>query len=529
LDEWRVPAGKRRLAAVSSFGFSGTNCHLVLEEAPERFRHTARRRPWQLALISGRTQEALRQRFSDLAVWLDNHPDLCLEDVVYTLQVGRTHLPGRAALLVADIEDLRCKLGALAEGKAVEACILADHAHLTSSQMARSKDVPQLLESLRQPSDEETQRQDLHDLARLYVERQAVDWRHLYEANEGRRVPLPGYPFARERYWVKSRAVEVSESQIEVLHPLLDRNVSTLYEQRFTKRLQGDAFFLSDHIVNGSKVLPGACYLEMARVAAELSLNEPVWCFRDVAWLKPAALNDDPLDLQIALFAEDEAIEFEITSTHDDEPCIHAQGRVIRGDVRPRSAQLLDFSAIRARCQQQLAIDDCYQDAKARGLFYGPSYQVLRQLHGGAGEAWAELALAPHLNGRRDFILHPSLLDGALQTLMGVQRMTTGTHVLYLPFTVSEIEIIERLPERCFSYVKSQGEVEHGVGRFDLWILDEKGRVLVALKDYRVKALSSPVEKALDDESLLALFEGLRRGEVELDEAEQRVEVGGSA
>jgi acyl transferase domain-containing protein len=529
LQEWPVPAAGKRMAAVSSFGFSGTNCHLVLEEAPPRCRRSARCRAWQLVLISGKSQEALRQRYIDLAAWLDSHPDACLEDVVYTLQTGRSHFPQRMALLVSDIADLRHKLGALADGVTVEECFHADPGIAKSTRAVRTEEVMRVLESLPQTSDAEALRNDLLELARLYVEGQEVVWRRLYEADEGRRVPLPGYPFARERYWVTGRKAEVSGPRIAPLHPLLDRNLSTLHQQRFTTRLRGDAFFLADHVVNGSKLLPAACYVEMARAAAELSLNGPVLRLRDLVWLKPFVVGDDPQELRIELFAEDQGIGFEICSGDEEEPCLHAQGSVPGGEVRARSVAVLDFPAIRARCSQRMDIDACYRDAQARGLQYGPSFQVLRQLYGGEGEAWAELALPSHLDSGEDFVLHPSILDGALQTLMGIHSVTAGTNSLYLPFAVNEIELFEPLPERCFSYIKSQGEVKQGDWLFDLWLLDETGRVLAVLKAYRVKLLSGPLENELDDEALLALFARLQSGEIELPEAEQRVEAGGNA
>lgn len=51
---------------------------------------------------------------------------------------------------------------------------------------------------------------------------------------------------------------------------MLHRNTSDLLEQKFSTILNGDEFFLADHIVRNKRVLPGAAYLEMARAAAEL-------------------------------------------------------------------------------------------------------------------------------------------------------------------------------------------------------------------------------------------------------------------
>ncbi|MBL1275769.1 MAG: polyketide synthase dehydratase domain-containing protein, partial [Ectothiorhodospiraceae bacterium] len=543
LTEWRAPANENLKAAVSSFGFSGTNCHLVLEEAPERIRRSAKSQDLQLIVVSARTQEALCQRYLDIVDWFDIHPQTCFEDIIYTLQVGRTHFPLRAALLVSDIGELRHKLLALVDRKTVDDCFYIESGSALRPHVVRSDEVARVLDSLRKPVNATVLRRGLRELAGLYVEGQEVDWHGLYEADEGRRIPLPGYPFARERYWVDKQPEETAEPRSEVLHALVGRNVSTLHEQVFTTRLHDDAFFLADHVVNGSKLLPGVCYLEMARVAASLSLGEPVSHLRNVVWLRPVVVGGDPLDIRISFFAEDDyeddyeddnkndnedkSIEFEVTSGSEDELCVHAQGVVMFAVTEPGNLPALDFSAIRERCHQQLDIEACYQDASARGLLYGPSFQVLQQLYRGTGEAWAELVLAPHTSGNDDFILHPSLMDGALQTVMGVLPEDAEGNALYLPFAVDDVEIFDHLPSRCFAYVKAKGEITRGIGRFDVWLLDDHGGVLVVMKNYTVKALGSPVGTVLDDESLLALFEGLQSGEVELHDAEQRVQAGG--
>ena len=50
---------------------------------------------------------------------------------------------------------------------------------------------------------------------------------------------------------------------------LLQQNTSDLSEQRYSSTFTGEEFFLTDHVVNGQKVLPGVAYLEMARAAVE--------------------------------------------------------------------------------------------------------------------------------------------------------------------------------------------------------------------------------------------------------------------
>jgi amino acid adenylation domain-containing protein/non-ribosomal peptide synthase protein (TIGR01720 family) len=102
LREWPAGPGPRR-AGVSSFGIGGTNCHLLLEEAPARRQAApaAPARAWQLLVLSARTAAALEAATDNLAAHLREHPALDLADAAYTLQAGRAELEHRRCLVAA--------------------------------------------------------------------------------------------------------------------------------------------------------------------------------------------------------------------------------------------------------------------------------------------------------------------------------------------------------------------------------------------------------------------------------------------
>jgi acyl transferase domain-containing protein/acyl carrier protein len=104
-QDWPDGATPRR-AAVSSFGIGGTNAHVVLEEAPqENEAHTLW--PQQLLIVSAVTASALNTSVRRLASHLKSQPDASLDDVCYTLQVGRKHFPHRRALVCSSLEQLK--------------------------------------------------------------------------------------------------------------------------------------------------------------------------------------------------------------------------------------------------------------------------------------------------------------------------------------------------------------------------------------------------------------------------------------
>jgi len=103
LTEWKTD-GAARLAGVSSFGTGGTNAHAVLEEAPARPEATSRR-PWQLLLLSARTETALETATDRLAAHLRGGTGRPLSEVAYTLQAGRRVFAHRQALVCGDAND----------------------------------------------------------------------------------------------------------------------------------------------------------------------------------------------------------------------------------------------------------------------------------------------------------------------------------------------------------------------------------------------------------------------------------------
>ena len=125
-----------RIAGVSSFGFAGTNAHVILEEAPEdATRVTAAPSPvdqageqrsdvaaaaaprFSILPLSARTPAALVQIADQYRSWLSAHPEATLADVCFTAGAGRAHLEHRAALLVNSRESAIELLGALADDR----------------------------------------------------------------------------------------------------------------------------------------------------------------------------------------------------------------------------------------------------------------------------------------------------------------------------------------------------------------------------------------------------------------------------
>lgn len=116
--------GRPRIAGISSFGFAGTNAHVILEEAPDGVGQVAVApverlgdRRFGILPLSARTPAALLQVADQYRSWLSAHPEATLADVCFTAGAGRAHLEHRAALVVNSRESAMELLGALADDR----------------------------------------------------------------------------------------------------------------------------------------------------------------------------------------------------------------------------------------------------------------------------------------------------------------------------------------------------------------------------------------------------------------------------
>ncbi|MCC5648027.1 polyketide synthase dehydratase domain-containing protein, partial [Nostoc sp. CHAB 5824] len=108
----RIPWSRgRRLAGVSSFGFSGTNAHVVLEEAPRTDKKKVEvERPLHPLCLSAKTKDTLKQLVCRYEQFLATEPILDLGDVCFTANTGRAHFNHRLCVLASDVSVVREKL-----------------------------------------------------------------------------------------------------------------------------------------------------------------------------------------------------------------------------------------------------------------------------------------------------------------------------------------------------------------------------------------------------------------------------------
>lgn len=514
-------------AGISSFGAGGANAHLILEEfmrAP-MLRHT--QTSPQIVLLSARNEERLRAYASSMYDFVtalsQSGEEAAIEDIAYTSQVGREAMEERLAIIAASIQDLQEKLLVYVktQGSKDVPGVFTGNTRKNSEALALLLDGREFKPFL----EVVLQDKKLAKLARLWIYGVDIDWTLLHDLAGVRKISLPTYPFAKEKYWVPNfmgGSTTHHNDESSKIHPMLGQNISTLKEQKFTTRFTGREFFLRDHKVNGRKLLPGVAYLEMALAAGERAAEESIYRLKNIAWTLPICA-DEQVDVQLLLEPSvfDDEVAFEVfTVDAAGERNVHATGMLA---FDPSVSEYTDLSSIVEHCRNVQSQADVYSKFRDYGFVYGASMQAIVELRSSESEVLSKLVLPKeHIVDFQAYGLHPALMDGALQTVGAI----IGNHnpeIAYFPFSISEVEYMAPLEEVLYVHASQIGsnEKETTLLHYQVKLLDQSGKVLVKLHDFTLKAFRQD-EKSESDQ-LMELLQMVENGSFPLEEAEKRI------
>jgi acyl transferase domain-containing protein/acyl carrier protein len=199
LQSW--PRGPRpRYAGVSSFGWSGTNVHVVLQDAPiePAQKSSSTPRKGLLALpLSAHDEPSLRALAASYERFLSGRVSNSLWDICYTAAVARTHHEHRLVVFGETPAELAAELSSFVHNEASRQviCGKANPNAEPSSALTVQPDAS----SIGVGAGAEGEPKSLRAFSELYARGYTVDWSRVYPT--GQLVDLPSYPWQRKRYW----------------------------------------------------------------------------------------------------------------------------------------------------------------------------------------------------------------------------------------------------------------------------------------------------------------------------------------
>ncbi|MEU0841673.1 SDR family NAD(P)-dependent oxidoreductase [Streptomyces sp. NPDC005962] len=515
---WEAPSdGGPRRGAVSTFGASGTNVHLVIEEAPSAARARAPR-PAYLVVLSAHSREQLAEQVARLADHCRREDIPDLGDVAHTLAVGREWFAHRFACVVRDrTELLRILDDGLDGSQAFTGHVVPTRkggaAAATSATEKSHGDecLRRCSDPMGAHADADAYRADLTTLARHFTLGVALEYGALFAPGTSLRVPLPTYPFARESHWAGEpplsppRVTRPAGVRVPVAdHPLIHES-SAVADSPATLRAStvftGDEAILRDHTVRGQRVLPGVAHLEMARETAARAWGTDATTplrMRDITWIRPVALDGAPLSVDVLVKpATGDELTFEIALKTEPaaEPVVFSTGRVSRsGTGRP---DRVDLASLRANCAATVSAERIREALASMGIVHGPSLRAIREAQVGTGTVVAKLDLPADADpAGAPYVLHPALLDSAIQASIAL-HLTDGEASLetVVPFALDRFELLAPCPASMWAVVRVADSTEKAtaLSRLDVDLVDGDGEVCVRMTGYTSRRVKEPV------------------------------------
>ncbi|QOT00203.1 amino acid adenylation domain-containing protein [Brevibacterium sp. JNUCC-42] len=241
LRTWEADEGPLR-CGVSSFGLSGTNCHMILEEAPiqeDEVADFSLQRVEVLAL-SAKNSVSLQALVQRYVSFLSDKSEETLSDICYTANRGRSHYTHRLAITFCNKQELIEQL----EQASIELATVDSKESMlnlsTSSFHGTHKIVPEkqrdLLRGNVSESDiegfskeakavaeiyietERTNAEALSNLCRAYVRGAFIEWDVIYSRENRKRISVPVYAFDRKRHWIESRTPVVKKREESIVN-----------------------------------------------------------------------------------------------------------------------------------------------------------------------------------------------------------------------------------------------------------------------------------------------------------------------
>jgi NADPH:quinone reductase-like Zn-dependent oxidoreductase/malonyl CoA-acyl carrier protein transacylase/acyl carrier protein len=336
-------------------------------------------------------------------------------------------------------------------------------------------------------------RQIADALATAYVSGHRPNFAALHQ-QQGHRLELPTYPFQRRRFWPKTSAITVDGPAVSGLLGSAKDLASgdSVYTSRLSVKSQP---WLSDHVIYGTVVVPGATYAAMALAAVGTPAH-----VKEVFFYEPIILPEKASrEVQLTLHPLDQGgWKFQVHSrpygVRDTEWSLNADGTAISGVEDEPAAEPADPVDAAIERMERMRPQELFETFADMELSWGPNWSgSLKSLWLGEGEAIGDISVGEELSEQLGTEpMHPVLMDlctgvafPAFPALLAAEQ---GVNDLFLPLRYGQVMLREKMPRRFYCRAKwHTSELMSETQVFDLDFVDRDGRHLGGIREFTVK------------------------------------------
>lgn len=295
-QRWEAKGNEVRRAAISSFGMSGTNCHMVLREYIPKEKALQQENDLQekLFVLSAKSLTALKQKKEDIIHMLQHQKmDEQFSDLCYVSLIGREVFAYRAAYIVRSAKDL------------LEALQHARYDKREDGEKQENLYRLRELEKGAQAGKKHFTKKELEVIRTCFLQGETVLFDALFCNMEGKRISLPTYPFERIDCWKEEKEKSNDTEAVNPKLGWLQKDTSTMDQISFTSMVsEKDSDYFAKNIYD-YPVIPEGYLLDMACTAGEAATKKRVTQIKNLCFSGLIHLPEEMGCVKVCLQGED--------------------------------------------------------------------------------------------------------------------------------------------------------------------------------------------------------------------------------
>lgn len=440
--EWKNNKNYAKRAAISSFGFSGTNAHMILEEyTKESSLKNERIKKKNIFVLSAKNEEVLREYAKNIIDFIGKN-NFDFEEFIYTFQLGRDEFKNRLAVVADNVNDIESALN--------DYLAKRENDRIFKSAEKKYKRENRVINDI--------ENYTLEDLASFWAMGDSIAWEKLYAGKIINKLRVPVYPFLKRSYWFSNEKIAT-----------FDNEKNNYISEEII--LNSNLYFIKNHIVKSKKTMPGAAYVNMIMKAYNASKEKICGHFslNDVVYKRPIQFKDKDLCLKVSFYDNN---RFDVKIEGID----YATGFV---SVRDNLKEEKNF--ISSNDDIRIDNEDIYEKFEKAGITYIDQFKSLEYVILGNEKVYASINQPECLDDGE--YVNSAILDCAFQAACLIDM---NNNTLLVPYCIGKLTVYDHFTSKTNVY----GEMK-GSNTYDLWIYNETGNLCCKIE----KLVLVPFEK----------------------------------